>query len=443
MEHAEPLTDADPKPKQRQEEDIKQATMDLSVSTDLAVQYVIFPRKGGWLSFPYPDIVALFAAQEGTILYVSSRTAEEEGLPKSIQAISLSEVENRLQEPHTVAIVAHPYWLIAVASLQPELCIALLPEPVGDEAASPLWESNISRLVGIADLVATSSETRYMKLLFQGTRAIWLGGEDTSPAGYIHYDGTRIPLRDYEIFFMHALQQVLTGKPDRVTTLQCRLRADYYRQLRAKTGAHETISFLLSAYEYLLEDSRAASSLKEAFTHAVINGRQDCVVSHYRFLSAIYARSGQIEEALQVFGISANNEQERHHYEQLCRWLEAGEEQLVRAELLRINDDYGSALRVLDELGGEKARHWKFRIYQETECVEDALALVHASDIQDATSLLQYRQLSGTALALRGERHGAVRLFLETAVEDEEALARIMELELLDQAVQQLLGEVP
>ncbi|MNW62378.1 hypothetical protein D3C74_405040 [compost metagenome] len=75
--------------------------------------------------------------------------------------------------------------------------------------------------------------------------------------------------------------------------------------------------------------------------------------------------------------------------------------------------------------------------------MEDALALVHASDIQDATSLLQYRQLSGTALALRGERHGAVRLFLETAVEDEEALARIMELELLDQAVQQLLGEVP
>lgn len=175
MEHAEPLTDADPKPKQRQEEDIKQATMDLSVSTDLAVQYVIFPRKGGWLSFPYPDIVALFAAQEGTILYVSSRTAEEEELPKSIQVISLSEAEKRLQEPHTVAIVAHPYWLIAVASLQPELCIALLPEPVGDEAASPLWESNISRLVGIADLVATSSETRYMKLLFQGTRAIWLG----------------------------------------------------------------------------------------------------------------------------------------------------------------------------------------------------------------------------------------------------------------------------
>ena len=84
--------------------------------------------------------------------------------------------------------------------------------------------------------------------------------------------------------------------------------------------------------------------------------------------SAIHARSGQIDEALQVFGISANHEQERHHYEQSCRWLEAGEEQLVRAELLRINDDYGSALRILDELGGETARHWKFRIYQETEC---------------------------------------------------------------------------
>ena len=443
MEHSEPLTDADPGLNLERKHDLKKVTPELSVHTDITAQYVLFPRKGGWSSFPYPDIAALLAAEQGTLYYVSSRTAEEEELPNAIQVISLSEAETRLQEPRTVAVVAHPYWLMTVASLQPEVCIALLPEPVGDEAASPLWESSIARLVGIADLVGTSSETRYMKLLFQGTRAIWLGGEDASPAGYIHHDGTRIPVRDYELFFMHALQQVLAGRSDHITMLQIRARADYYRQLRAKTGAHETISFLLSAYEYLLDDSRAAASLKEAFIHAAINRRQDCVVSHYRFLSAIYARSGQIEEALQIFGISASDEQERHHYEQLCRWLEAGEEQLVRAELLRINDDYGSAIRILDELGGETARHWKFRIYRETERVEDALALVHAIDIHAGDSLPQYKQLSGTALALRGERHGAVRQFLEAAVEDEDALACIMELELLDHAVQQLLGEVP
>lgn len=139
----------------------------------------------------------------------------------------------------------------------------------------------------------------------------------------------------------------------------------------------------------------------------------------------------------------ATDEQERHHYEQLCRWLEAGEDQLVRAELLRMNDDYGNALRILDELGGETARHWKFRIYQETGRVEEALALVHAVDIQDDASRRDYQQLSGSALALRGERHGAVRHFLETALEDEDALVRIVELELLDHAIQQLLGEVP
>jgi len=75
--------------------------------------------------------------------------------------------------------------------------------------------------------------------------------------------------------------------------------------------------------------------------------------------------------------------------------------------------------------------------------VEDALDLVHAVDIQDSPSRQDYRQLSGLALALRGERHGAVRQFLETALEDEDALARIVEMDLLDQAVQQLLGEVP
>jgi hypothetical protein len=443
LERSEPLTTTDCSSKPGSAAARKQAGQELAADTAQPVQYVLFPRKGGWSSFPYPDIAALFAAEQGTLAYVSSRSAEQEQLPASIPVITLSEAEKRLQEPRTIAVVAHPYWLMAVAAMRPEVCIALLPEPVGDEAASPLWESSISRLVGIADLVGTSSETRYMKLLFQGIRAVWFGGEDPSPAGYINQDSQSIPLRDYELFFLHALRQVLAGIPDSITSLQCRVRVDYYRELRAKTGAHETISFLLAAYEYLLEDNHAADSLKEAFSHAMINGRQDCVQSHYRFLSAIYTKSGQTEQALQVYGISAGNEQERHHYEQLCRWLEAGEEQLVQAELLRINDDYGSAMRILDELGGETARHWKFRIYQETERVEHALALVHASDIQDGASLREYQQLSGTALALRGERHGAVRLFLETAVENEDALARILELELLDQAVQQLLGEVP
>ncbi|MEK4054842.1 hypothetical protein MHB84_14700 [Paenibacillus sp. FSL F4-0087] len=432
MEELSPIPDPEP----HQGVDAEEPSTDLS-----AFRYILFPRKGGWSAFPYPDIAALMVA-EGPVYYVSSLERSEE-MPANITVITLPEAEQLLQEPRTVAVVAHPYWLTATASLHPELCIVLLPEPVGEEAESPLWESCISRLVGIADLVGTTSETRYMKLVFQGVRAIWLNGEDSSPAGVMQKDDLEVPLRDYELLFLHALRQTLSGVQDTVTQLQCSVRADFYRQLRSKAGAHETISFLLAAYEYVLEDSRAAASLKEAFSHAVLNGRNDCVSSHYRFLSAIHARAGEIENALQVYGISAGNEQERHHYEQLCRWLEAGEEQLVRAELLRLNDDYGNALHILDELGGETARHWKFRIYQETGRVEDALDLVHAVDIQDSPSRQDYRQLSGLALALRGERHGAVRQFLETALEDEDALARIVEMELLDQAVQQLLGEVP
>ncbi|WJH27289.1 hypothetical protein N6H13_18440 [Paenibacillus sp. CC-CFT742] len=404
-------------------------------------RYILFPRKGGWSTFPYPDIAALLSA-EGEVLYVSSQERSED-MPPAISVITLPEAEILLQQNHTAAVIAHPYWLTAVQSMQPKISIVLLPEPAGDEASSPLWESCISRLVGTADLIGTSSETRYMKLAFQGVRTVWLGGEDKAPAGSIHKDDLEVPLRDYELLFLHALRQTVTEAPDTITPLQCSMRADYYRQLRSKTGPHETISFLLAAYEYLLDDSRAAASLKEAFTHAIMNGRSDCVQSHYRFLSAIHAKAGEVESALQVYGISAGSEQERHHYEQLCRWLEAGEHQLVQAELLRLNDDYGAALGILDALGGETARHWKFRIYQETECVEDALALVHAADIQDRSSRRDYQELSGTAMALRGDRHGAVRQFLEAAMENEEALARIVEMELLDHAVQQLLGEVP
>ncbi|MEC0125772.1 hypothetical protein [Paenibacillus pabuli] len=432
MEELSPIPDPEP----RQGIDSEQSSTALPT-----FRYVLFPRKGGWSAFPYPHIAALMVA-EGPVYYVSSLERSEE-MPANITVITLPEAEQLLQEPRTVAVITHPYWLTAAASLDSEHCIVLLPEPVGEEAESPLWESCISRLVGIADLVGTSSETRYMKLLFQGVRAIWLNGEDATPAGSMQKEDLEVPLRDYELLFVHALRQTLSGVQDTVTQLQCSVRADFYRQLRSKAGAHETISFLLAAYEYLLQDSRAALSLKEAFTHAVMNGRMDSVSSHYRFLSAIHARAGEIENALQVYGISAGNEKERHHYEQLCRWLEAGEEQLVRAELLRLNDDYGNALHILDELGGETARHWKFRIYQETGRVEDALALVNAVDVEDKASRRDYQQLSGLAMALRGERHGAVRQFLETALEDEDALARIVEMELLDHAVQQLLGEVP
>ncbi|MDQ0173999.1 hypothetical protein [Paenibacillus tundrae] len=405
------------------------------------IQYVLFPRKGGWSAFPYPDIAALLAA-EGAVYYVSHLERLND-LPAAITLISLPEAGALLQHPRTVAVVAHPYWLTAVASIRPNLLITLLPEPAQEEADSPLWESCVSKLVGISDLVCTSSETRYMKLVFQGVRTVWLGGEDSTPTGMMQKDELEIPLRDYEMLFLHALKQILSSAADTVTQLQCKLRADYYRKLRSKTGAHETISFLLAAYEYILEDSRAATTVQEAFVHAITCGRSDCVQSHYRFLSAIQARAGEVEHALQVYGTTAASDQERHHYEQLCRWLEAGEHQLVQAELLRLNDDYGTALKVLDELGGETARHWKFRIFQETGRVEEALKLVHAADIVDQASQQDYRQLSGTALALRGERHGAVKLFLESALDDEHALARIVEMELLEQAIQQLLGEVP
>ena len=152
---------------------------ELSLSTDSTVQYVLFPRKEAGRPSP-PGNRRSIRSSRRYALYVSSRTAEEEDLPKSIRVITLSDAKEKLQEPRTATVVAHPYWIMTVASLQPEICIALLPEPVGDEASSPLWESSIARLVGIADLVATSSETRYMKLLFQGIRAVWLG-EKTLP----------------------------------------------------------------------------------------------------------------------------------------------------------------------------------------------------------------------------------------------------------------------
>ncbi|HFL2538653.1 TPA: hypothetical protein ACG3G9_003810, partial [Clostridioides difficile] len=78
-------------------------------------RYILFPRKGGWSTFPYPDIAALLSA-EGEVLYVSSQERSEE-MPPAISVITLPEAEILLQQNHTAAVIAHPYWLTAVQSM--------------------------------------------------------------------------------------------------------------------------------------------------------------------------------------------------------------------------------------------------------------------------------------------------------------------------------------
>lgn len=66
-----------------------EASLDKASTTQPPVRYVLFPRKGGWSSFPYPDIAALLSI-EGEVYYVSSLTQTED-VPPVITVISLPE----------------------------------------------------------------------------------------------------------------------------------------------------------------------------------------------------------------------------------------------------------------------------------------------------------------------------------------------------------------
>lgn len=63
-----------------------EASQDKASTTQPPVRYVLFPRKGGWSSFPYPDIAALLSI-EGEVYYVSSLTQTED-VPPVITVIS-------------------------------------------------------------------------------------------------------------------------------------------------------------------------------------------------------------------------------------------------------------------------------------------------------------------------------------------------------------------
>ncbi|WP_454193383.1 hypothetical protein [Paenibacillus sp. Marseille-Q7038] len=395
----------------------------------LSSSLVVFPPRR-----PVPLLMKMLSvlSEEYTIYYLSEpmpqeaelikKDAPSAELPSGILFMTLSELHTVCTED-TIAIVAHPYWLHVAAQTEAQLIMLQLEE--AEEDASSLLSTCTEQLLAISSLVCSCSEMKCLDATFRGVPALFLDEE---------HEELDLSL------FIQAIHEITEDVPVSAHEIQWTKRKAHYLDRRKQNGPHETFSFLLATYHYLLGEQEALHYGEEAFLQAVASGQQQSLIYHYRFLSAIHAKLGNLQTAASIYGITAFGETEARQYENILFLLTQDQEALARAELLRLNDDYGAAISIIQQLPADNHnRHLLFHMYRETGQLELALSQVQSSDLLAAEDRYLFRLLCGNVEAIRGERHAAIRLFLEAAAEKEEALVHIAALEVLDDKVHILL----
>ncbi|RUS49116.1 hypothetical protein [Cohnella sp. AR92] len=402
------------------------------------MEIVIYP-DGPWSSYPFARL-AMLLASVGTVHYVTERS--DERLPAPILPVSRQEI--REAGTPLLTIVSHPYWTYEASSLARGPLVALLPDFPNDRGA--LIRRCVKELSAAADLLCTASESFFLEQAFRRDAVLLLSGADPDAAGTVQVQGIDLEVRDYEALFLRAVRSLIDTSPPSAgwaTHLQLHLRIPFYEELRRTLGPHETVSFLLGSYEYLtgrLDDAEA--HVAEAFHQACLNRSPGSLASHFRFLSAIAARKGDLEGALTIYGISAVTDSERADYSVLLQWANQGRFALALSGLYRLNDDSRNALAQLrtPESDIEEVRRIEFQLLTESARWDEACSLLSPSMRQTSEQRRIADLANGFRCRLRGQRHEAISWFLRAAETDSNALAHILEIKAIDDELSGLTG---
>ena len=361
----------------------------------------------------------------------------------SIPADSPSILDS-MDPQETVALVFHPYWIQAVNRFAPRSVVSFI-EPCPPDADRELWEKLWNLLAAKSALVCTSSERIYLEQCFRRDSAILLTSEEHKPFDVCQIKGKTWFLRDYEMFFRDAMERVLRNRSiEDLARKQWHLRKKYYQSLTDKVNMQATVLFLLSVYQYLLGEKAARDSLLQSFEYSLLAGNQDSLQTHYRFLSAIELQAGDLEQAVNTYGITALAANEKQTYRSLLTLLQQGKHELAKAELFRSNEDFRSAVSILHTHlpthtpSSDEARRKLIQSYLHMGQMEQALRLIQTSDLISLEDRKNFFLLKGTVCFMNGDRHAAIHHFLKAAVYDYDAIAHVLELKALDDGLASL-----
>lgn len=419
------------------------------------MNYIIFSGVP-WDEYGYKRMLEVLPEREDIVFTGTMTSLQQED--SGIRALSLAEACTLPAKEYT-ALVSSPYWLQDVLAFGPTFIIALLERcPEGEDVN--LWDKYSGLLAAKADLVGTASERLFLEQLLSRSGVVYLSGDDPLSYGMIRRGERLYFLADFEAVWKKALEELWlppdTDCPDEPwAEIQLRHRADYYLSMCGKLPQQPTVHYLAASYLYLLGDGRAAELLTKSFELMLLHDYTDCLHSHYRFFSAIGAKSGNLELAVRQYEITAFTAEEKALSAQLQRWLGSGARELVQAELYRVNEDSAAAIRLLSGMESLEAKSLLLLNYMDTFQWEKALRLQQELDSMTAepsslmlfqgsgaiaSVLLQTPVVEGTLQLLCGKRHAAIRSFLRAAGADQGARALFAEMADLEEAVGRLRG---
>jgi hypothetical protein len=384
-----------------------------------------------WEDYEYKRLLELLPDREEVCF--AGRMTREQQVSNQIRAVTAADIFSLNVEQYTL-LVSSPYWLSEVLSLQAAYVVAML-ERCPEEENKSLWEKYSGLLGAKADVVATQSERIYLEQHLRREDVIYLGGDQQESYGIAIQGDQLYFLTDYEVLWRKALERMWQDPTRRSAdwvTIQLELRAEYYISMCAKLPSQPVVHYLAASYLYLLGNSAANRYLAQSFELMVLHEYLDCLYSHFRFFSAIEVKTGELEAAVQQYTITAFTDEEKLEAEKLQTWLRSGQNELVRAELFRLNEDEAAAIRILSLLTTTEAKHLLIQNYIRTFQWEKVLELQHELDGRvDGV-------IEGTVHLLHGRRHEAIRSFLNAAGQGNQAWPLLSEMADLEEAIRRL-----
>lgn len=440
------------------------------------MNYIVLSRVS-WENYEYKRMLELLP-DRGEVCFAGRMTPVQQR-SSGIRSVTLAEIYSLNAGDYTL-LVSSPYWLPDVLALQPAYTVALLELcPEGED--SVLWDKYSALLAAKADLAGTTSERIYLEQNLRRKGIVYLSGDQPLSYGLLRREEQLFFLSDYEAIWNRALTELWQPPvdPDGESgwlDIQRRHRTAFYISMCAKMPHQPSVHYLAASYLYLRGDEAASLYLAQSFELMLLHDYTDCLHSHYRFFSAIEAKKGNLELAVRQYEITAFTAEERAKAAQMKQWLSGGEveHELLRAEILTVNEDGAAANEILSRLTGPEARQRLLLNYIGTFQWLKALQLYHEMEADGTVAAentglggfagiagiagapeipglagsispafegaVQLPVIEGTLHLLYGRRHDAIRSFLRSAGADQGARQLFAEMADMEEAVQGLRG---
>lgn len=352
---------------------------------------------------------------------------------KTMQTMSLDDWSCLKSDEPSMAVVTHPLWVRMIVQHRPTYVIVLLPQVWPSDASSRLCTR---LLLAEADMVVTTSERVYLEQCLRRDGVFLWHGDDTTSHGVLATEDDVLFLKDYESIVQSALQDTFLGTDlKNLSERQWKQRLKHYEKLlNVLGGPHETVSFLIASYKYLLQEADAPGYLLQSFEQMIIKGHADCLAGQYRFLSAMQIQAGQVEDAMQTYGITAINPEERTSYYRLLDMYNLGEKHAAIAELYRLNDDLRTARNLLSNPQTDLERTLYVKILVQLERVQEALGLALTRENQ-CVSQSELHWLTGRTYWRNGQSFAAMHEYLLAAADDSAIVPSIHEWVKMEEAI--------